>query len=108
MKILLLLFSALAFTCGQALAQQPAAPAANGQQGNGRPPCTASHDAPAATGCAMPADPGKMMADEPTAAGPRTAMPTRQQVVAEIDRARRAGEMDFAAAEVSLDSPRHR
>jgi len=109
MKIQLLLFSALA--CGQALAQQVNSPAAGGQEGNGRPACASMRDAPPATGCAMHGealDPGKLITEEPTAAGPRTMAPTRQQVVAEIERARRSGEMDFAASEIGLDSPRRR
>jgi len=51
-------------------------------------------------------DPEQLLATEPTAAGPQPR--TRQQVVAELERARRAGEMDFADSEASLDLPRSR
>jgi len=52
------------------------------------------------------ADPDRLLAAEPTAAGPQPW--TRQQVVAELERARQAGEMDFADSEASLDGPGRR
>lgn len=48
------------------------------------------------------ADPDKQLAADPTAARPRPL--TRRQVIAEMERARSAGEMDFAASEASLDA----
>ncbi|HEY8879963.1 MAG TPA: DUF4148 domain-containing protein [Roseateles sp.] len=56
--------------------------------------------------CATTTDPDKLLATEPTAAGPQPW--TREQVLAELERARQAGEMDFAESEASLDAPRHR
>lgn len=107
MKIRLLLISVLA--CGQALAQQPSPPMAGGQEGNARSPCASTREGAADTHCAMRSetmaampDPGKLMAEEPTAAGPRMAAPTRRQVLAELERARRAGEMDYAAVEIGV------
>jgi predicted outer membrane protein len=52
------------------------------------------------------ADPDKLMAAEPTAAGPQPL--TRQQVIADMERARRAGDMDYANSEASLEVPRKR
>ncbi len=57
--------------------------------------------------CATPADladPDKLLAAEPTAAGPQSL--TRQQVIAELERARQAGDMDYANSEASLYTPR--
>ncbi|CAM3800489.1 hypothetical protein [Roseateles saccharophilus] len=98
-----------ALVCGQALAQQSSPTTPDSAQGS------ASHTAcaQAQPGHACPmhaeartamADPDKLLASEPTAAGPMT----RSQVVAEIERARRAGEMDFAASEASLSMVRRR
>lgn len=84
---------------GQALAQQ-AAPAAPDRMPR-EAPAPAAYPAPAGQPTAMP-DPDKLMAAEPTSAGPRAGPLTRRQVIAEIERARRAGEMDFAAAEAGL------
>ena len=105
-------FLLLALVCSQVLAQQ-SPPAAPGPEATPRPVCTAERQGQPDPACAAQADvrlalanPDKLLAAEPTAAGPRTL--TRRQVVAEIERARRAGEMDFAASEVNLDSPRRR
>ena len=105
-------FLLLALVCSQTLAQQ-SPPAAPGPEVPTRAACTAGNQGQPDKDCAAQADmrlaladPNKLLATEPTAAGPRPL--TRRQVVAEIERARRAGEMDFAASEVNLDSPRRR
>ncbi len=105
-----LLLSALA--CGQALAQD-AKPAMSTVE-SARPDCpparTALIDSNASKACdtrmsaaAMP-DPDKMLATEPAAAGPQP--PSRSQVIGEISRARQAGELDWAATETGIASPR--
>jgi len=102
-----------AFACGPALPQQasqaqPAAPAASVAADTR---CAAAPNAAPSATCsrqeerlALLSDPARLMAAEPTAAGPRDTALTRRQVIAELERARRAGEMDFAAFEAGLDA----
>jgi len=98
-----------ALVCGQALAQQasPAAPDRSTAPKEAQP--AAAYPARADKMATMP-DPDKLLATEPTSAGLRAGAlsgpPTRRQVVAEIERARRAGEMDFAAFETGLPPSR--
>lgn len=47
-------------------------------------------------------DPGRLLADYPTAAGYRRASPSRVQVLTELERARSAGELDWASYELGL------
>lgn len=48
------------------------------------------------------ADPDQLLAAEPTAAGPQPL--TRRQVIAELERARKSGDMDYANSEASLEA----
>jgi hypothetical protein len=96
-----------ALVCGQALAQQPSPAAPDRSTAPREAASPAAYPARADRTAAMP-DPDKLMAAEPTSAGPLARPLTRQQVVAEIERARRAGEMDFAAFEASLPSSTRR
>ena len=107
-----LLLSALA--CSQVLAQDakpptpPADPPANRSDCMiGPMPANASRPCEVRTSqaSAMPA-PDKLLAAEPPGAGPQPAALTRSQVIDEISRARRAGELDWAAMEAGLDAPR--
>lgn len=52
------------------------------------------------------ADPDQLLAAEPTAAGPQSL--SRQQVIDELERARKGGDMDYADSEASLEAPRRR
>jgi hypothetical protein len=96
-----------ALVCGQALAQQ-ASPAAPDRDTAPKAAQSATYPARADKMAATMPDPDKLLATEPTSAGRLAGPPTRQQVVAEIERARRAGEMDFAAFETGLAPSRRR
>lgn len=96
------LLLALSLAAAAALqAQTPPAP---------KPDCAATAKSQAEHACAMGApatklDPAALMASNPPAAGVAKGPLTRRQVVAEIERARRNGEMDFARQELGPYQP---
>ncbi|MBV8034710.1 hypothetical protein [Roseateles sp.] len=109
-----LLLSVLA--CGQALAQSTPSPMPATEPAADPTDCAFTRTAPAdpntskacdarMSAAAMP-DPDKMLAGAPPGAGLRQGPLSRSQVVDEISRARHAGELDWAAMETGLDSPR--